>query len=190
MKQSIVGGKKGCLQLFRGKFQRDIQKRHKQLQQGTTFHTQKTLTRAIQRQRLHTSQLTCKKFSTEANSHIVRRFHRGNCDGDGGSTSGVTILPHCGAGGGESSLFAAADEERNREAARMVHAREGRVLLVVGGGAAAVSSLEWETWFEGLGSGGKDRSLVSGGGDPLDMRRDIELGFREVSVRLELENHG
>lgn len=72
----------------------------------------------------------------------------------------------------------------------MVHAREGRVLLVVGGGAAAVSSLEWETWFEGLGSGGKDRSLVSGGGDPLDMRRDIELGFREVSVRLELENHG
>jgi len=71
-----------------------------------------------------------------------------------------------------------------------VHAREGRALLVVGGGAAAVSSFELETWFEGLASGGKDRSAVTGGGDPFDMGRNIKLGFREVSVRLELENHG
>ncbi|CAJ1943996.1 unnamed protein product [Sphenostylis stenocarpa] len=60
----------------------------------------------------------------------------------------------------------------------MVHARDGRVLLVVGGGAAAVSTFESETWFEGLVSGGKDRSPVTGGGDPLDMTRDIKLGFR------------
>jgi len=71
----------------------------------------------------------------------------------------------------------------------MVQARDGRVLLVVMGGATAVSSFESETWFEGLASGGRGRSPVTGGGDPLDMRRDVKLGFREVSVRLELENH-
>lgn len=39
--------------------------------------------------------LTCRKLSTEANSHMDRSFHRGNCDGEGGSTSVVTILLHC-----------------------------------------------------------------------------------------------
>lgn len=135
------------------------------------------------------------KFSTEANSHIDRRFHRGNCEGDGGSTSGVTILLYCdGGGGGESSFFAGASfftgagEEWRREAARMVHAREGRVLLVVGGGgAAAVSSFESETWFGGLGSG-EDRWPGTEGGDPLAMATEIKLGFREVILRLHVED--
>ena len=43
MKQSLVGGKKSCLELFCREFQRDIQKRPKQLQKGTTFqHTENT----------------------------------------------------------------------------------------------------------------------------------------------------
>lgn len=71
----------------------------------------------------------------------------------------------------------------------MVHARDGRALLVVRGGATAVSSFESETLFEGSASGVSERSQVTRGGDPLDMIRDIKLGFREVSLRLELENH-
>lgn len=44
MKQSLVGGKKSCLELFCREFQRDIQKRPKQLQKGTTFqHTENTV---------------------------------------------------------------------------------------------------------------------------------------------------
>lgn len=39
--------------------------------------------------------LTCKKFSTDANSHMDRRLHRGSWDGSGCPTKGVTILLHC-----------------------------------------------------------------------------------------------
>lgn len=53
MKQSIVGSKKSCLELFRREFQRDIQKRPKQLQKGTTFQLTENTKNAIQRKKLH-----------------------------------------------------------------------------------------------------------------------------------------
>ena len=53
MKQSLVGGKKSCLELFRREFQRDIQKRPKQLQKGTTFQLTENTKNAIQRKKLH-----------------------------------------------------------------------------------------------------------------------------------------
>lgn len=119
--------------------------------------------------------LTRKKLSTEANSHIDRSFHRGNCDSDGGSTNGVTILLHC--DGGDSSLRCCSFlgflsitgcEEYRREAARIVHAREGRLLLVVGRGAGAVvSSLGSGAGISESGSGeGDDRWAGREEGDP------------------------
>lgn len=52
-------------------------------------------------------QLTFKKLRIEANSHMDRILHRGNCSGSGSITNWVTILLHClscgGDGGGDSA---------------------------------------------------------------------------------------
>jgi len=158
----------------------------------------KTKNNTTQMKKNHILKLTFKKLSTEANSHIDRSFHRGNCDSDGGSINGVTILLHCDGGegedSGESSLSLSltrsrcrrcsflgfrsitGGDEYRRWAARIVHARDGRLLLVVGGGGAvAVSSLGTASstavvgfWESGSGEGG-DRSAGSGEGDPWDM---------------------
>lgn len=74
----------------------------------------------------------------------------------------------------------------------MVHAREGRLLRVVGGGgAAAGSSFGAGAGLSESGSGDCEvRSPGTGRGDPLDMMREIKRGFREVMVRLHVEDHG
>lgn len=131
--------------------------------------------------------LTCKKLSTDASSHFDRRFQRGNWEGDGSSTSVVTILLHCccwgdssfccsffGFGFRSTTVWAA----KSRSAARMVQAREGRFLLAVGcsllvvvvvvGSFSAIRSslavlgLGLSMWESGSG---EDRSQGIGGGE-------------------------
>lgn len=133
-----------------------------------------------QRSQLH--KLTCKKLSTEANSHIDRIVHRGNRDGGGGPTSCVTILLHCSFCCGDSSCrcsfffgLAASDGAAaawSRAAARIVHARDGRLLLLTGGVGVVAAVSFWtigaslrELWLGVWFPGEQDRSLGIGEGE-------------------------
>jgi hypothetical protein len=150
--QSVVRGNQSRLELLGRELRRDIQKRPKYLQhrirkRRTSNLIPEAQTETYPHQRSQLAKLTCKKLSTEASSHIDRMVHRGNCDGGGGPKSGVTILLHCSFCCGDSScrcsfffgLLAGAGAAAawSRAAARMVHARDGRLLLLTGGGGAA-----------------------------------------------------
>lgn len=182
--QSIIGSNQSRLELLGRELRRDIQKRPKYLQDRISKRTTSNLNPEAQderypHQRSQLAKLTCKKLSTEASSHIDRMVHRGNCEGGGDPSSGVTILLHCSLGCGESScrcsfffgLLAGAGAAAawSRAAARMVHARDGRLLLLTGGAGAAsfcgagVSFVEsgFRVWL----SGEEGRSLGIGGGE-------------------------
>lgn len=182
--QSIVRRNQSRLELLGRELGRDIQKRPKYLRHRIRKRTTSNLDPEAQNERyLHQrsqlAKLTCKKLSTEASSHIDRMVHRGNCDGGGVPNSGVTILLHCSFCCGDSScrcsfflgLLAGAGAAAawSRAAARMVHARDGRLLLLTGGAGAAsfcgagVSFLEsgFRVWL----SGEVGRSLGIGGGE-------------------------
>jgi len=127
-----------------------------------------------------TKQLTFKKLSTEANSHMDRRLHLGNCAGSGGATSCVTILLlpplHC-------SFCCTEDSSKccccscffgfcfrsitasccccSLAAARIVQARDGRLLLLTGG-----------VWVRASAS---FREIGEGEGCSRDMAKEREI---------------